>query len=71
MKWLFAIPLAIAGCNATPEHGRAADCTPVVFEVQQRQCPPLPLLPESATAAERTAFTRTVVLMYAQCAKGE
>ena len=68
MKWVLAIPLMLAGCGATT----APDRTPVVFEVQQpRQCPPLPLLADNATTAERAAFTRTVVLMYAQCAKGE
>lgn len=67
MKWLFLVSLMLIGCAATnmpPSSG------PVVFEVQPRQCPPLPLLADNATAAERTAFTRTVVLMYAQCANG-
>ena len=66
MKWFLAIPLFLAGCTAMP------DQSPAVFEVHKpRQSPPLPALADSATLAERTAFTRTVVLMYAQCAKGE
>lgn len=73
MKWILAIVLfVLAGCTIAP--AAPSPSKPVVFEVYQQQsrpCPPLPALSDNATLAARTAFTRTVVLMYAQCAKGE
>lgn len=33
-------------------------------------CPPLPLLPEAPTTAQREAWTKTVIAMYVRCAKG-
>ena len=67
MRKIFLIPLLLAGCTATP-----VEKSQVVFEVHRpRNCAPLPALAEGATQAERTAFTRTVVQMYAQCAKGD
>lgn len=64
----FFLPLVLAGCTAAPV---ANPTEPIVFEVQSvRDCPPLPMLSDNATPAERTAFTRRVVHMYALCAKG-
>ncbi len=67
MKWFLVIPLMLAGCAAAP-----VEKSQVVFEVHKpRQCAPLPVLADNATPAERTAFTRSVVQMYAACAKGD
>lgn len=63
----FFLPLVLAGCTAVP----AETPNHIVFEVQPvRDCPSLPTLSDNATTSERTAFTRRVVGMYAQCAKG-
>ena len=67
MRALIVFALLLTGCAAEPV-GR----TPVVFEVHKaRQCPSLPLLSDNATVAERTAYTRQLVALYAQCAKGD
>lgn len=58
------LSIFLAWCAAAPA------ITAVPEQPQQRQCPPLPTLSDNATTAERTAFVRRVVQMYALCAKG-
>lgn len=74
MKRLLFVPLLLSGCAlspAAPESDDSAEKSHIVFEVHHaRQCPPLPRLAATATHRERAAYTRTIVLMYAQCAKG-
>lgn len=69
--WRLFLPLFLAGCVAAPA---SKPPEAIVFEVQAprdaRDCPPLPMLSDHATTAERTAFVRRVVQMYALCAKG-
>lgn len=59
-RWIPLFFVLLTGCVAAP-----------VLPPPQRACPPLPTLADNATAAERTAFMRSVVQMYARCAKGE
>ena len=74
MKRLLFFPLLLSGCAlqpVAPEPDAGAEKSHVVFEVHHaRQCPPLPRLAAKATNADRVAYTRTIVFMYAQCAKG-
>lgn len=74
MKWLLVPIFFLVSCSAPGNRsgGSAAvpETAPVVVEVlKPRQCAPLPQLPDNATPGERTAFTRTVVRMYADCAR--
>ena len=77
MKRLLFFPLLLSGCALQqaapdPEPETGAEKSHVVFEVHHaRQCPPLPRLAANATHKERAAYTRTIVLMYARCAKGD
>jgi hypothetical protein len=58
----FALCLLLAGC-ITPK-------SPVALP-EREVCPALPLLPETPTAAQREAWTKTVIAMYVRCAKGQ
>lgn len=49
--------LGVAGC-----------ITPREF-IPPAPCPPLPLLPENPTAAQRQQWTDNVIAMYVSCAK--
>lgn len=53
-----ALCLGLAGCVAPKEP-----------EPRSNTCQPLPLLPESPTAAQRQQWTDTVIAMYVACAK--
>ncbi len=74
MKWLLVPIFFLVSCSAPGNRSaRSAvvpEPAPLVVEVLKlRQCAPLPQLPDNASPAERTAFTRTVVRVYADCAR--
>ncbi len=75
----FIAALALAGCTTPPKVERyklipvevvkTKTKTKTVTKIVPRDCRPLPEIPDTASPAEVTGWTVTVVRMYKECAK--